>query len=73
MAKVELVPVGPAHEATLLELARAFHDEDGHPLTKRGAAAIALIARGHPLGRVWLVREAGALVGYAVLWLGSGI
>jgi ribosomal protein S18 acetylase RimI-like enzyme len=73
MATVELVPVGPAHEATLLELARAFHTEDGHPLTERGAAAIALVARGHPLGRAWLVREEGELVGYAVLGLGFGI
>ena len=67
------VPVGPAQESTLLELARAFHAEDGHPLTDRGATAIGLIARGHPLGRAWLVRENGALVGYAVLGLGFGI
>jgi ribosomal protein S18 acetylase RimI-like enzyme len=73
MATVELEPVGPAQEATLLELARAFHAEDGHPLTERGAAAIGLIARGHPLGRAWLVHENGALVGYAVLGLGFGI
>ena len=73
MAAVELVPVGPAQEGMLLELARAFHAEDGHPLTDRGAAAIGLIAQGHPLGRAWLVRENGALVGYAVLGLGFGI
>ena len=72
MATVELEPVGPAQEATLLELARAFHAEDGHRLTERGAA-IGLIARGHPLGRAWLVHENGALVGYAVLGLGFGI
>jgi ribosomal protein S18 acetylase RimI-like enzyme len=73
MATVELVQVGPAQEGTLLELARAFHAEDGHPLTARGAAAIGLIARGHPLGRAWLVHEGAELVGYAVLCLGFGI
>jgi ribosomal protein S18 acetylase RimI-like enzyme len=73
MATVELLPVGPADEGTLLELARAFHAEGGHPLSDRGAAAIGLIARGHPLGRAWLIHEAGVLAGYAVLGLGFGI
>ena len=73
MAEVELVPVLPEHAPTLLALARAFHAEDGHPLTATGEAAIGLIARGHPLGRAWLVRERGAIVGYTVLCLGFGI
>lgn len=30
-------------------------------------------ARGHPLARAWLVREAGRTVGYAVLGFGYGI
>ena len=37
--RVELVPVGPAQESALLALARAFHAEDGHPLSERGEAA----------------------------------
>jgi ribosomal protein S18 acetylase RimI-like enzyme len=73
MAQVELIPVGPDQEAMLLKLARAFHAEDGHPLGERGAAAIGMIARGHPLGRAWLIQEASATVGYAVLGLGFGI
>ena len=73
MAGIELKPVGPAQETTLLDLARAFHAEDGHPLSERGAAAIGLIAGGHPLGRAWLIEEAGQCVGYAVLGLGFGI
>jgi ribosomal protein S18 acetylase RimI-like enzyme len=73
MADLELVPVGPAEESALLALARDFHAEDGHPLTERGERAIAMIAAGHPLGKAWLVRERGALVGYAVLGLGFGI
>jgi ribosomal protein S18 acetylase RimI-like enzyme len=73
MAEVELLPVGPEHEDAMLELARSFHAEDGHPLTERGEAAIGMIAKGHPLGRAWLVHEAGRLIGYAVLGLGFGI
>lgn len=73
MAEIELVTVAPAQEATLVELARLFHAEDGHPLTARGEAAIGLIAHGHPLGRAWLITEAGRVVGYAVLGLGFGI
>lgn len=73
MAEVELLPVGPAQQDALLELARSFHAEDGHPLTERGEAAIGMIANGHPLGRAWLIHEAGRLVGYAVLGLGFGI
>lgn len=32
MTAVELKAVGPEHAATLLDLARAFHTEDGYPL-----------------------------------------
>lgn len=73
MTGPELEPVGPEEAETLLALARAFHAEDGHPLTARGEAAALMIARGHPLGRAWLIVEAGETVGYAVLCLGFGI
>jgi ribosomal protein S18 acetylase RimI-like enzyme len=75
MERVELVPVGPTEEDALLELARAFHEEGGHPLTERGVAAIGMIARGHPLVRAWLIRERGhgVVVGYTVLGLGFGV
>jgi ribosomal protein S18 acetylase RimI-like enzyme len=73
MPTVELRVSGVADEAVLLEFARAFHAEDGHPLTGRGAAAIGLVVRGHPLGRAWLIEEAGQVIGYAVLGLGFGI
>lgn len=73
MADLDLVAVGAAEERALLALARAFHEEDGHPLTERGAAAIGLIAQGHSLGRAWLIRTEGEIVGYAVLGLGFGI
>ncbi len=76
-SEVRLRPVGPAEEGALLALARAFHAEDGHPLTERGEAAVATVARGHPLARAWLVEEETAagreVVGYAALCLGFGI
>jgi ribosomal protein S18 acetylase RimI-like enzyme len=70
---VELVKVGSEQEQALLRLARDFHAEDGHPLTERGAAALAQAAGGHPLARAWLIREQDQIVGYAVLGLGFGI
>ena len=73
MSGIELRRVGPEQAATLLELARVFHAEDGHPLSERGAAAIGMIASGHPQGRAWLIEEAGQTIGYAVLGLGFGI
>ena len=73
MEAIELVEVTATDEPELLALARAFHAEDGHPLTEQGAVALRHVARGHPLARAWLVREAGRSVGYAVLGLGFGI
>jgi ribosomal protein S18 acetylase RimI-like enzyme len=70
---VELVAAGPGEAATLLALARVFHGEDGHPLDEGGAAAIALVARGTPHGRAWLIREGSAIVGYLVLGLGFSV
>lgn len=73
MNPIELDPATAADEAELVRLARAFHAEDGHPLTESGVAALALAVRGHPLAKAWLIRESGRTVGYAVLCLGFGI
>jgi ribosomal protein S18 acetylase RimI-like enzyme len=73
MAAIDLLAAGSEHEDLLLALARDFHAEDGHPLTERGEAALRACTRGHPLGRAWLIREGGRVVGYAVLGLGFGI
>lgn len=73
MDAIELVQATQADEPELLALAQAFHAEDGHPLSEQGAAALRHTARGHPLARAWLVREAGRTVGYAVLGFGYGI
>ena len=73
MAEVELVAADAAQEELLVALARDFHAEDGHPLTGQGEAALLQAVRGHPLARVWLVRERDRIVGYTVLCLGFGI
>lgn len=70
---VELVPVGAEEADQFLTLVAAFHAEGGHPLDDGGREAARAIALGHPLGRAWLIREAGRTVGYTVLCLGFGI
>ena len=57
MAEVELVAVGCERAAVLLQLARDFHVEDGHPLNDKGALALTQAAHGHPLARAWLIHE----------------
>lgn len=57
----------------LLDLARAFHREDGHPLSSAGEAALRQIVSGEPLARCWLIRRSGAAIGYLVLTLGYSV
>jgi ribosomal protein S18 acetylase RimI-like enzyme len=57
----------------LLDLARAFHIEDGHPLDAMGEAAVVQIARGEPFARAWIMRHGAAAVGYVVITLGFSI
>ena len=65
-------PVTAGDGERLLELARAFHAEDGHPLDGRGEAAIAQLP-GEAMARCWLIREHGFVIGYVVLTLGYSI
>src|SRR6516164_9557146 len=57
----------------LLVMARAFHDEDGHPLDKMGEAAVVQVARGEPFARAWILRRGRVAVGYVVITLGYSI
>jgi ribosomal protein S18 acetylase RimI-like enzyme len=70
---VLLQPVTPEDYDELLALALAFHLEDGHPLDQGGERALREICTGHPLARGFLIREAGATLGYCVLTRGFGI
>lgn len=71
--RLTLQPVTQGDEATLLSLARAFHEEDGHPLTAAGERAIAMVCGGDPMAMAWFLRADGVQVGYAVLTLGFSI
>src|SRR3954452_15749463 len=66
-------PVCAADAETLLHMARAFHQEDGHRLDAGGEMAVAQIATGEPFARAWIVRQAGDAIGYVVLTLGYSI
>lgn len=57
----------------VLAMARAFHEEDRHPLTPAGETALARLLAGERLGRLWLVEEGGLLCGYAILTLGFSV
>ncbi len=70
---VTIDPACEADAATLLQMARAFHDEDGHPLDGAGEAAIRKAAQGEPLARAWMLRRDGEPVGYVVVTLGYSV
>jgi GNAT superfamily N-acetyltransferase len=58
----------------LLECARAFHTEDGHPLQKSGKAAlVALLDTNSPYGRVFVLEAGGEIGGYGVLCFGYSV
>jgi GNAT superfamily N-acetyltransferase len=73
MNELKFDVVTEAHVGPLLAMARAFHFEDGHPLTPDGEAAVEQIARGAPLVRAWIILEAAQMIGYVVLTLGYSI
>jgi ribosomal protein S18 acetylase RimI-like enzyme len=70
---VSFDPVRAGDAETLLQLARAFHAEDGHPLDAAGEAAIRQIVAGEPLARAWLLRRDGTALGYVVITIGFSV
>ena len=66
-------PVRPEETGLLLDMARAFHSEDGHPMDAAAEAATraSVLGEGHAaLAPTFLLRHAGRVVGYFVLSLG---
>lgn len=57
----------PLDEPLLLEMAEAFHREDGHPLAPTGPGAIRTLLQASPLGAIYLMEEAGVAIGYFAL------
>ena len=62
-----------ADQAEILRLARLFHAEDGHPLSKRGEVAIAHLLNDRTYGAILKLGLGDALVGYAVISFGYSI
>ena len=73
MNELQFNAVTDADSAALLAMARAFHAEDGHPLTPDGEAAVTQIAKGDPFVRAWIILEGGQMIGYVVLTLGYSV
>lgn len=57
----------PSETQLIVDMASAFHAEDGHPLSPTGPAAIAQLLEGSPLGEIHLVLEDRKIVGYFAL------
>ncbi len=70
---VSFEPVGEADAGLLLEMVRAFHQEEERVLGVAGEAAVAAIAGGEPLARAWIARRSDRVVGYVVITLGYSI
>jgi ribosomal protein S18 acetylase RimI-like enzyme len=66
-------PARAGDAGLLIELAQAFHREDGHPLSAEGEAALRQIAAGEPMAGCWIIRRANEAIGYLVLTLGFSI
>lgn len=62
----------PADCAALIDCARAFHAEDGHPLSPDGERALAALI-GSEEGRVLVLAQDEDVLGYAVLCFGYSI
>lgn len=73
MSALSIRPATPADAEILLRLARDFHAEDGHPLDPAVEPGIRKLAAGDPVAPTWIIREAGAVIGYVALSLGHTI
>ena len=71
--KPTLRPVTPSDLGTLTAMAVAFHDEDGHPLSKAGRASLQQICEGDPLVRGWMIEQDDQAIGYLVITIGFSI
>lgn len=68
-----LATAGLQDTADLLSLARAFHAEDDHPLSRAGKTALCQLLADPSLGFAALLRRNGRPAGYAVVCFGFSI
>lgn len=70
MPEMKTLTIRRANKADLevvLGFARAFHLEDGHPLSSTGPKAIESLLGGSPLGEIYLPEIEGEKIGYFAL------
>jgi ribosomal protein S18 acetylase RimI-like enzyme len=63
-------PVTAKDAGILLDLARVFNAEDGHPLDDAAEAAMSHVAGGEPLAPAYFLKFDQKIIGYFVLSLG---
>jgi hypothetical protein len=68
--RVTLRVAKPGDLTLLTGMAVRFNDEDGHPLTRGGRAALNALCAGTPHGQAYMIEHGGAPVGYLVIGLG---
>ncbi len=62
-----------ADTPAILGLARAFHEEDGHPLSGQGERALGHLLADQTYGLVFKIEGSSGVVGYAVLCFGYSV
>jgi ribosomal protein S18 acetylase RimI-like enzyme len=70
VATLSAEPVSAADAEVLLDLARVFNREDGHPLDAAAEAAMRHVAHGEPLAPAYFLKHERTIIGYFVLSLG---
>ncbi|MBL0404235.1 GNAT family N-acetyltransferase [Microvirga aerilata] len=66
--------IADAMDATaILSLARAFHAEDGHPLSYQGERALGHLFADQTHGLVFKIESTSDVIGYAVLCFGYSV
>jgi ribosomal protein S18 acetylase RimI-like enzyme len=71
--RVKLRSVGPGDLRALTRMAVLFNDEDGHPLSRGGRAALKALCEGTPHGLGFMIERAGDAIGYLVIGLGFSV
>jgi GNAT superfamily N-acetyltransferase len=71
--RVKLREARPSDLPLLTRMAVAFNNEDGHPLSRGGRAALKALCEGTPHGHAFLIEHARETVGYLVIGLGFSV
>lgn len=72
-SSVRLTLADMADAPTMLKLARAFHEEDKHPLSEQGERALSHLLSDRTYGLVYKIEASRGVIGYAVLCFGYSV